>query len=247
MLSHFVDRSGLYRVSGRCNRSEIKTSSRRRASAYRTIESRQDFIEQSQHELKEFTTGLFCTYAVAELLQTRHRQLEAGICGCQVCSAVVGQGHKRMNLVIGAEANILIKASDLPAEMITGVLVIGLVGEHISRRCDETMGLAQVDNYRYGCQFRARNVICRSATMLCGCEVKRDYYCGARTDRRRNIQEIFLRVYFDGNDGPHAVQREESDAEQQPNKGKLSDFPRAFHDFPDFNFAAIVARSEECA
>lgn len=80
-----------------------------------------------------------------------------------------------------------------------------------------------------------------------GGSVESDDYCGTRSSGGSDIPEILGRTGRSRDERPYAKHGQKTDCDQQPHECELSDFPRAFHDFPVFDFRAIVARPAEGA
>ncbi len=93
-----------------------------------------------------------------------------------------------------------------------------------------------------------RCIQCRVASLLAAvlrCNVQRNDYCATRSDCRRYVPEVLRGTGHPRDDHPHLGESEEGDTDEQPNGCQVCEFPRAFHDFPVFDFRAIVARPTE--
>lgn len=69
----------------------------------------------------------------------------------------------------------------------------------------------------------------------------------ARANSGCNVPEVLRRSDRLRDDSPYTEHCQKTNCDQQPNECELSDFPRAFHDSPVFDFGAIVACWTEVA
>lgn len=97
------------------------------------------------------------------------------------------------------------------------------------------------------CYSRHCGLIPYTPTLVGEADIKGDGHRATCADRSSNVPEVLLGPGRLRDDCPHASQSDERYSEEQPNRGQMSDLPRAFHDSPVSDFGAIVAWPSEAA
>lgn len=203
------------------------------------------FCEGPSHHLKTLLPGLAGRNALFRFLLKEHCCDENSIvAGCDVLRAVIWQWHQRTKLV-GRKAR---KAFERCGDCRDGFR-LDIVRQRLCNRCFHR------SDRSYSGANTERDRRCGYPRLIKGCSIlftifTRRYvqggdYGSACSDSARNIPKVLLRANRSCDDRPQPEEGEGRDGYEQPYKCELSDFPRAFHDSPEFYFRAIVARLAE--
>lgn len=164
--------------------------------------------------------------------------------GSNIFCAVVGKRNKRSNFVSIAEFKI--------AKIVSDSFELRVADLFLQRNVDGSFDCDQPSDRHHDSvrnagsgDARHRCFVTSAPALLGGADIQGHNYCTTSSNCRGHVPEVLRGFRRPGDDGPYTSQSKERDSDEKPDGSQMSDFPRAFHGSPVFDFWAIVARPAE--